>query len=263
MSPKVTVLIASYLKECRPHLDLALRSIEMQTHKNVEVVLTTSGHVPDPFPEYSFSFAQNIREERLHYPAAIAEAYKFASPDTEFLMLLNDDAFLSATCIERLILSMGKGEYILNPLCQCDQGMFFEGMIGFRTNDDSNEPVAIFPSKQYSYKTIAQHFENIVKYPRPQYIPFKFYVSFAPLYATLMRKSTWEKLGGIDVRFRTGQDDWDVALRAEKHGIKSAIEMSASAFHFSGTSTSKGELTTEDRLFNRDLFHQKHGFYPF
>lgn len=266
MQPKVTILIATYLKSNAPYLELAFRSIAMQTYKNIEVVCVFSGHTPDltslPF---NLPYAAHLSHERLHYPEAIACAYKHVSPNSEFIMLLNDDAFMSADCVENLVAAMGQQELILNPLSQCDNGLFFEGPVGFRRDDQGLAPEGLFMDRQYRYEQIVEQFENIVKYPRPQYIPFKFYTNFSPFYCTLMRKKTWEKVGGIDTAYKTNLDDLSFALEARKYGIRCATEMSAFAFHFSGVSTSpgaEGEVSKQDQEFNFRHFESKHGFRP-
>lgn len=254
--PLVTIIICTYLEQNQKYLDLAFNSINRQTHKNIEVVLVSSSR-SKPVVRCIHPVHKVHSEERWHYPRAVFEGYKQVKENSEFILLLNDDAFMHESCIEDLVNGMGDSEMILNPLSPCSNAAFYYARIGF-----IDERGMLIPIKQQNvYEEIAPYADRIMTHAY-RYPPLIFFTTFSPFFCTLIKKKTWDKIGGIDPTFKTGQDDLDFGIRAARMGIRCATLASAFVMHFSGRSASSS-LTDEDREFNINYFNQKHGHKPF
>ncbi len=248
---RLSILIATYLREAQPYLDACLKSVEAQTFRDFETVLVSSG---DYLPKANVD-KHHHSPTRLHFPPAIHKAFDLASKESELILLLNDDVIMHQTCLQELVNGIDlMGNVILNPMSNCDNGRLYKTR--FFCHRDHGFPQEI-SNQQYRIDTIEPIVDDIIYRTftsRPIYFP----IQWNAFYCTMFRRTTWDVVGGIDHEFRTGQDDLDFCMRAHQKGIQSGIYTSAFAFHFSGVSADLS-LTTEDRQFGIDRFHQKWG----
>lgn len=246
---KVSVLLAHYHEEAQPLLNLCLKSLEAQTFQDFELIVVSSNHVPKLSGRVD---KEHFSQSRLHFPAAIQKAYELSDPNSEYILLLNDDCIMSHTCLEALVNTANTfpKEMILGARSNCGPIMgFYFAHNGFWLNE---VPQVISP--QFRFKDI-EPFQEQVIFNQLTYPFGVFKVPFAAFFCTLIRRSTYEKVGKIDARFKTGSDDHEFALRASKYGISCWVAMHASVLHASGV-TADLSLTDEDRNFNIQLLRQ-------
>jgi GT2 family glycosyltransferase len=255
MSKRLSIILATYGQQNQKYLDDCLESLSFQSFKDFEVLLVSSGEYVPAYSSWKkyFKIEHLHNHERMHFPEAVHLAYQKTDPSSEYLMLLNDDIILNKNCLHHMMLVVEKAgfESVVNPASNCDVGRRYIVDLELEFNHQHY----FFSKAQYKYDEIHDQRAVIMEgnyHPSPMLI-FTQWVAF---YATLMKRSTWEKVGGIDFRYRTGKDDLDFCLRAQKHNIHSTICMHAFALHYSGT-TADIFLSDEDREFNEVYFSNK------
>ncbi len=254
---KLSILCGHFDKDGskQVYLDAMMKSLERQTFQDYEFLLCSSGQYLPKINHIKDKTWTSHSLQQTEFPESIGRCFEEANPKSEFILLLNNDVILHKDCLATMIETM-EGmpiEMILNPLCNSDAyGMFYFAHTGF-TKDGQMFPFSFQHRYQEMEKYIDDIIGNQVIYP-VLLIP----MSFNPFYATLMRRSTYEKVGGIDRAYLTNKDDLDFAFRARKHNIKQMACLHAAAFHFGGVTTS--EIKDPERnKFNLDLFEKKHG----
>lgn len=247
---KVSVLIATYGTEGenQKYLDLCLKSLDAQTYQNKEIILVSSGYEPK-HPDHVFSYHS---PKRLHYPEAIMKAAKFIAKDSEIVLLCNDDIIAHKSAISEMVNVLEQQDLILNPLSNCDNGKLFVASLLVK---DLTEKYHSIGKHQYKYEEIAPLADDIIERTFLQ-SPILFFINWAAFYFTAFRRSTWDRLGGLDVNFQSGQDDLDTSMRAHALGIRCALITSAYVHHFSGA-TADVHLTPEIRAANIEYFNKK------
>lgn len=252
--PLVTIVCATYLEENDRYLRTALKSIENQTYKNIEFILVSSGeYEPKDLPDW----VRHIHHsKRHHYPEAINSGFKYASKDSKYYFMINDDVIITKDAIENMVGVIGESEIVLNPISNCDNGFKYHLVMGFFKNGD------FIPMKQrfYRYDDLKDNHLDLMDTHSlyPWGIVAQDFVCF---YATMMPKTVWDKVGGLDNEYQTGQDDVDFSLRAKKIGIPCGIALNALIWHYGGA-TADIALTQENRAFNIDYFKKKWGQNP-
>lgn len=241
----ISVLLATYSENGgnQDYLDLCLKSLAEQTMKNFEIILVSSGAYKPNVKGLLNSDVHFHSNERLHYPSAVAKAYEMSDSKNEYLFFLNDDVILNKFCLERLQQVVSHNDLLVNPHSNCDDnGRFYA----------SGMP---YSKLQYRIDEMKYLAPEIIK--RTEfYPPFLLFQNQIHLYATMMRRATYEKIGKIDTNYKTGFDDADLSRRALEIGVRSAIYLPAYALHGSGV-TADQYLTTEDRDFNEKYFKEK------
>jgi GT2 family glycosyltransferase len=76
------------------------------------------------------------------------------------------------------------------------------------------------------------------------------------LFAVLIPRSTWNKIGPMDEGFNTGQSDYDYSLRARDLNIPRLIALDSVVWHFGGATSENGH-TKEQREKNTAYFRAK------
>ena len=250
----ISVLLASYGSQSQKFLDLAYRSLVAQSFQDFEIIHVSSGDFEPKTPTMPKKKKHIHINQRMHYPSAVECAYRHASKDSEFIFLMNDDVILHKDTIKTMLEISLLGDVIVNPMSSCCNGRFYQAPLGFTKN---NGELSVYRKNQYKYDEMAPFANDIIERSLVHSSTF-FYQHHVCFFATMMRRTTWDKLGGIDVNFKTGSDDEDMSIRARKLGIHCGIATGASVFHFSG-STADEHLTKEDREFNIKYFNEKHG----
>lgn len=245
---KVSVLLAHYHEEAQPYLSACLRSLEQQTFQDFELIVVWSNHAPKLSGRVDKEFGSS---SRLHFPAAIEKAYELSDPNSEFILLLNDDCIMDKHCLEELVnTAKSAPDLIFGPRSNCGPIMgFYDTVVGFMQGDRLFQ----FP-RQFRYKDVEPYIDSFIN-DAIKYTPGVFMVPFSPFFCTLMRRSTYEKVGKINSKFRTGADDKEFSDRAAKLGIRCYVVLHASCAHASGVSADLS-LTDEDRNFNIQLLRE-------
>lgn len=245
---KVSVLIATYENDDsqQKYLDACLKSLHAQTYKDIEIILVSTGKYL-PLVDVDIHCHQ---KERLHFPEAIMKASAKMS-NSEYVLLCNDDIIASQTAIEQMVGILKMENLILNPMSNCDQLRQFLAPLYVKTLDDR----LIEFSQQDRMVNVLPYVDDIIE-RSCSFTPMVFFRQWVAFYFSAMRRSTWDQIGGLDPKFKTGQDDLDFCLRAEKQNIRSAILTSTFVYHFSGVSADK-HLDTETRNSNIEYFNEK------
>ncbi len=251
---KLSILIASYGPQSQQFIDLAYKSLEAQTFQDFEVIHVSSGDFK-PVTKSLVCIQHFHSNARMHYPEAISRAYEISDSSSEFIFLMNDDVILHKDCLKSLVEISEKTNIIANPMSSCCNGRFYQAPLGFF--DKKSGSPRLYQKNQYKFHDMSENVDDIIHRSIVHSAMF-FYTNMVCFFATMMRRTAWEKLGGIDTKFKTGYDDQDMSLRARKVGIPCGIVTNAFCFHFSGTSADL-HLSQEDRAHNVQYFNQKHG----
>ncbi len=243
---KLHIYAAAYGDQSQKFLDLMATSLDAQTFQDFAVTLVSSGEFVPKFPP---KHAHYHSDERLHYPSAIAKGYEISPKDSELILLLNDDVILHKDCLKTLVEMVSVTEVIANPMSTCCNGRFYQAPLGAGEYR--------FLKNQYSYDEIMPIVDDII-HRAAIHSPMFFYTGMVAFFCTMMRRTTWEKIGGIDTNFRTGFDDSDFSNRARQVGIPCGIVTNSFCLHFSGKSADL-HLSLEDRKFNEKYYVEKHG----
>ncbi len=242
---KLSILLASFGEQSQRYLNLCLNSLKAQTFQDYEIVSVSSGAFK---PWYDSEIIKKLRpyhsDERLHFPSAIAKAYELSNPQSEAILLLNDDVILQRDCLEKLYNVATHMPVLVNPRSNCDDnGRYYISESPFR-------------KLQYRIDEMESLCDQVINYENTY--PFTLIKQpMAHFYCTMMQRKIWQHVGGIDIHLRTGFDDQDFSHRANKLGYYSCVAMQAYALHGSGV-TADLHLSNEDRQFNEEYFKTKH-----
>jgi GT2 family glycosyltransferase len=248
---KVSILIAHYSPEAEIFLEKCLLSTSRQTLQPHETILVSSNN--RPLCNFKGIVSQHYHSpERLHFPAAIAKAYSLSDPTSSHILILNDDCIMSKDTLSRMVHTMDgfPQEIILNPRSNCSPASGF-----YYTNSGIVVNGHFIPAPQQLRGDHGGFLEQFIESPLEY--PFAMVqVRFAAFFCTLMKRSTYERVGGICEEYKTGSDDLDFAVRALRLGVRCYTALHAPVIHASGVSADK-YLTQEDRAFNESLFKSK------
>lgn len=235
------------------YLNLCIDSLNQQKFKDFEVVLVSSGsNCTVTLPNWFLSHKEFYSIERMHFPKAIEKAYELSDPSSEYIMLLNNDTVLDRDCLDSMVRTMDAVpiEIILNAFCNSDAfGFFYFAHTGFANGE-------LFHKSQYTYEEMEGKHQDLMSLRKHPFAVMP--TPFSCFYATMMKRSTYEKVGGVDTAYLTNKDDLDFCLRARKFGIQSMVAMHAAVFHFGGATTNITKTQAEEN-FNQEYFKQKHG----
>ncbi len=250
---KLSVLVASFGDQSQKFIDMSYASIEKQTIKSsFEIIHVSSGDFVPILPTVNVTHFHS--QERMHFPVAINKAFELSNKESEFILLLNDDCVMGKDTIQTMMEISERADIIVNPMSSCQNGRWYQCPMGFY---DKKGEANIFTKNQFLYEEMADHLDDIIE-RSIVHSPMFFYTEWVAFFCTMMRRSTWNKVGGICTEFQTGADDLDFSIRAKKLGIQCGIITNASVMHFSGSSANL-HLSDESRNFNRKLFKERHG----
>lgn len=251
---KVTIVCVTYLKENDKYLRLALESVKNQIFDDYELILVSSGdHVPQDIPKW---VKHLHHKERHHYPEAVNSGFKLADPSSQYFFMMNDDVILTKNSLKNLVMTAGENDILLNPISNCDNGSKYSLVMGHQKHSEFNRLTQRF----YRYDDLKDSFESLMS--SDSIYPWGLILQdFICFYATLIPRKTWDKLGGLDPQFKTGQDDVDLSFRAKQMGIPAAFVLNSLIWHFGGA-TADLALTDEIRKSNIEYFSKKWGMLP-
>lgn len=247
MTPLVSVVIGTYLKENDRYLQDCLLSIRRQdcSYAEIEVIVVSSGEWKPEIPPW----AKGIHsKERLHYPEAINLGVSVSDQNSKYILILNDDVILSQHAIPGLISAAADYKVILNSFSNCDNFWYYNAVIKL---GDKN-----LDKRFYRYDEINGHQRDIMDYPAGPNILL--HVNYVCFYATLIPRAVWDEVGTLDENFKTGHDDEDYCKRAYARGIASLVYLGSFIFHYGGVSA-ESAITDSDRVKNKAYFDKKWG----
>lgn len=245
--PKVSIIVTAYLPESKPYLDNCMRSIQNLDYpkEQIETLIVTPSWYK---PEYeNAKVIHPTMGSAYHNPVAVNFGMNAASKDSKFLMMLNDDVILTRECLRNMVRSAGEADVCLASTSNCDNHGFYQLAFPYGLTE-----------RQYRIEEIGDRVNQLMNcqslYPSGFIYPNTLY-----LYANLYPRKVWERVGPFDENFKTGFDDTDWCLRAQRAGVKLAICLDALIWHCSGASADKtmGKLDSDIRAENEKYFRQK------
>ena len=250
---KISAIVATYSEKSQPYLNLCLKSLRAQESVDLEIIVVSSGeYKPDVIRSFGDKINHVHSADRLHYPSAIMRGAKEVRSSTDFLVLVNDDTIANRFALWKMAAALkAYPNGVLNPLCNDQLGLSY--VVPPIMSGDF-----VIDKRQYRLDEMPAGFDDkIIKTMDSTLTGIVIDHRFNALYFTMMEKSIFKAVGGLDQAFRTGEDDVDFALRARENGCWLGHLLDAFVFHFSGQ-TADRERSREDRSFSIDYFNHKH-----
>jgi len=228
----ISVIVATYCKENLDYLKLTLESLKRQEKVKPEVILVSSG---DFQPDVgNLCYLHFHSDTRLHYAEAINRGIEMSKGD--YIVISNDDLVYTKYALYTMAASIQGGHAILNPLSNCDNMWAFVTPFTFEHEGKTIE----MDKRFYRWDEWAPYHESMMN----AVSPFKYMLIDRTLqgncfYCTMMPRITWELVGKLDEKLRTGLEDKDYSRRAMLKGVKSYIAAHSLVWHFGGVSAEK------------------------
>lgn len=244
MNPKIGIVCCTYLKDNQKYLNECLKSIKNLNYpqERLDVIVISSG---DYVPFVDGSFRSIHQAAQMHYPESCNLGVSQLGPVDHYL-LLNDDTILSKDSLTKLVEgALALPMCIHQPISTCDN--WFRYILDM--------PLGL-NRRFYRYEDFKDQELKWIQMSESAHKGFMI-VDWVPLYATLIPKLIWDKVGPLDENFKTGQDDVDYGRRARANGFGCVINLSSFIFHFGGV-TADVALTPEIRNANVEYFRNKY-----
>lgn len=247
----------TYIESSKRYLDLCIESIKNLNYQKekLEVILVARNSYK---PEYEGVKTVTPLSNDF-YPA---EGYNFGvsntNPASRYLFMLNDDVMLTKNSLTNLVTRCRESndQFMINPISPCDNEISYGLIFGYTKNGEFKQ----LHERQYRYEDLETDFKEMMA-ADSIYPPGIVKQPFLCMYATIIPRSIYEKVGPWDEQFKTGQDDLDYSLRAQQHGIGSISALDALVWHFGGVSA-ESTLNLEIRRENVRYFKSKWGIMP-
>jgi GT2 family glycosyltransferase len=248
--PKVSIVVTTYHEKTRPYLDLCMESIRRLDYPKelLDVVLVSRrGYAP------RFEGVHTVwpPPSEFHNPVGLNFGFKQTAADSKFILMLNDDTILTRDCLKNMVTAAGDAEVIMNPISPCDNYWKYQLHFGFKKDGEIN----ILNDRFYRYEQLAPFADELMA-AESVYAQGVIHTDMLCLYASLIPRKVWERIGEFDENFKTGQDDYDYCLRARALEIPRVILLNALIWHFGGV-TAQSTLNDQIRLDNIAYFEKK------
>lgn len=256
--PFVSLIIVTYLESNQKYLNLALESIENLDYPKdkMEVILCSSGDYEPVYLDRQVNTHSHTPEQR-HYPESINRGVSLASRNADHYFILNDDVILTKNSLKELVETAQDMDGIFQPISTCDNQYRYSLQLFTLKHD---HPV-VFDKRFYRYEDMTKDLWDTVKNAFSIYPKGLLVQDFVAFYATLIPKKVWHKIGTLDPKFKTGQDDIDYCKRAKQQNIGSYVCLSSFVFHFGGV-TADQVLSWDIRHANINYYKEKWGVSP-
>lgn len=253
--PKVSVIVVTYVEANKRYLDLCVRSIKNLNYPKDKldvIVVSKPGYVP------AYEGVRTVYpdvKEWFFTPVSINYGVSQADKDSEHFLILNDDTILTKNSLANMVSAIGPSATIMNPISPCDAHAY-RLLFGFSKDNHLHLADGTF----YRYENFEPYFDELMN-ADSFYREGVVAQNFLCMYATLFPRFVWEKVGGFDEMFKTGQDDIDYSLRARLNGVSLCFNLHAVIWHFGGVNSSN-TITDDLRKHNVDYFIKKWNVFP-
>ena len=236
--PSVHVIIPHYLPRS-DYLNLAIKSVLESKNVNVSISVSSSSPVKPVVMTHPL-IKLHWQKERMTFSQANNYALRnHISPNTDYVFLLNDDAFVSEWTLARMIATAESmdNDVIINPLSNCDRGWLHDARLeiggkqlvpAMKIEEFSEEEIKILLKSQFSDNA------RFIESP------------FAAFYSTLIPKKVLDHVGLLNEEFINGGEDADYCYRAKALGYQVGWTEGAFTFHFGGKSRKESHETRKD-----------------
>ncbi len=254
--PLISIIITTYIEASKPYLDACIASIKNLNYppECLDVVLVGRvGYMPE------YEGVRTVAPLMLSFGCAEGVNFGISKslPESKYIFTINDDVILTKDCLNALVAVAADNDIILNPTSNCDNGIKYIITFGFMKDGREHR----IESPSYKYDDLAPFLPELMN-AESYYGPGVMLTDSLFFYATLIPRKVWDKVGQFDEIFKTGQDDIDYSIRAQKKGISMGICMNSVVWHFGGASAAH-TMTDPVRVRNMQYFKHKWGYYPF
>lgn len=257
--PKVTICVTTYSISTQPYLDLCIESIRRLDYPKEDLEIILCCH-KQQFHSYKHDYYKDIKvvspiESEYGNSEGLNFGISHASPDSEYYLILNDDVILTKDSLTNLV-NKASDNSIMMPISPCDNYRNYSLCMGFAVNGSYK-----ILDKQFYRLPELKDFTNEMMGAKSMYPAGLLVMPMLCMFATLIPKAVWEKLGPLDENFKTGPDDIDYSIRANQAGIKLLVCLDSLIWHFGGV-TADDSISVERRKKNLIYFKQKWGYFP-
>ncbi len=245
--PKVSIIIPTRSVYTKLYLDLCIRSIRNLDYPQelLDIVISSPiGYVP----LYSDIRTVHHPDPAREFAEAVNYGVEQSDKQSSFILLLSDDVVMTKNSLKNMVKWVGDDCTIMNATSNCDN--YWKYMLQFSVGD---RPVL---SRFLKLEDIDGHQLEMMN-AESAYPPGMLITDTLCFYATLIPRATWEHLGQLDERFKTGYEDTDYSNRARAAGIPLLICLDAIIWHFGGI-TSSESVTDSMREANLKLYEEKY-----
>jgi len=231
LAKSVSIIIPTLSAKTKPYLDLCMQSINNLDYpkESIEIVISSpKGYCPQ-YPEAITYEHDGPRD----FAEAVNLGVKRACPTTSFIFIASDDIIFTKDSLKNMVDNYWRYELPFYA------GMTRIPMRFFRRTDIAGLEPEMMNAKSF-------------------FGPALLFFESNCFYATMISRSTWNTVGELDARFKTGYEDTDYCKRAAEKGIRCATALNALIWHFGGA-TSSDYVTDEMRISNVNLFKEKWG----
>jgi len=247
----------------RRYLDLCLRSLAQLDYppELLEVIVVAPPSYLSELPpsEGNVRFLDPGLGEHFMASAGYNVGYAAASPDSKYILTLNDDVALTRSSLRKLVTtaeSLSTPLSAVNATSPCDRGLTC--FLDFAVLKDGTRYVL----QEQNYRI--EDCEHILPEMLTAESQYPWGLIMQPhlcMYATLISRALYEKIGGFDEGFLGGPDDIDFSWRATEAGAILMMDLSAVIWHF-GSVTITSSYPPRRWLRNIDYFRSKWGKLP-
>ncbi len=195
---------------------------------------------PDYLPKYDGCKTISPPEQNFWNGRGIN--YGVENAKGEYFFILNDDVVLTKDCIEPLLNKYSN----TMPVSNDQQGRY--SLPGLTWTNGVSEQIL-------GDEQNAKIMMNTMSTP----IVGQIFADTLCLYAHMVHRDIWQKVGGMDDD--SGLIDIDWCLRVRQAGFMNAIELSSLVWHFGGSSV-EHTLDGPKRIRQREQFKNKWGWVP-
>ena len=261
---KVTICVTTYRSASFEYLALCMESIRRLNYPKDKLDVIICCH-KQQFHSYSKDYFKDVKVvSPIHDEYGNSEGLNFgishASPDSEAYFILNDDVILTKNSLKNLV-EKSSDESILMPISPCDNYRNYSLCMGFPVFDEKTGHGFKILDKQFYRLPELKDFTDEMMEANSIYPAGLLVMPMLCMFATLIPKTVWEKLGKLDENFKTGPDDIDYSIRANQAGIKLLVAIDSLVWHFGGV-TADTSVSVARRKKNLEYFKQKWGYFP-
>ena len=248
--PLVTVVVTHHLDSNRRYLDLCLEAVLRSKAVDFEVICLADSETCPVVPErvtLIWDRALDTATKKVHH------GIKFAHPESKYFLLLSDDVVVSEWMLHVMVADLAGRDWILNPMSNSDYGSRY--VLNDRLSDPKFEHERPIPLHA-SIEDMEEWREALITHSSPYiHAPLVIKQDWVCFFCTLIPRTVWEKVGGLDPALEVRHNDEDFCYRAGRLNIPSLISMAAFAFHFGSRtldqSVHPGEKEAATQYFQR------------
>lgn len=235
---------SALLRDCLRHV------YESDVDKTVEVIVVDNGSNDDSVDMVNKEFPQaHVIKAGRNLGFAKANNLGFESSSGDFILLVNTDAVLQKDCVARLVRTMESNQSI--------------GMVGPQLlNQDGSRQTSFEATPTLLTELLGR---GLLKIFFPKLYPNRHVQLEGPLEVEtligaviLLRRKSWEAMGGFDESYFFFFEETDLAYRMRKSGWLVYHDPGAKAFHLQGATAKKYNVAPRIEYYrSRYIFFRK------